>query len=178
MADAIVLNAKTQRPSVCNAAEKLLIHQAIAADYVPRIVGKLLEHQVEVRADERTCALASDMKVIPATEQDWGEEYLRLCIALRVVATLDEAIQHINRYSTRNSEAIISKSEQHANRFLRLVDSASVFWNASTRFSDGAEFGFGAEMGISTQKLHCRGPFALAELTSTKYEVIGTGQVR
>jgi glutamate-5-semialdehyde dehydrogenase len=178
MADAIVLNAKTQRPSVCNAAEKLLIHQAIAADYVPRIVGKLLEHQVEVRADERTCALASDMKVIPATEQDWGEEYLRLCIALRVVATLDEAIQHINRYSTRNSEAIISQSEQHANRFLRLVDSASVFWNASTRFSDGAEFGFGAEMGISTQKLHCRGPFALAELTSTKYEVIGTGQVR
>jgi glutamate-5-semialdehyde dehydrogenase len=178
MADAIVLNAKTQRPSVCNAAEKLLIHQAIAADYVPRIVGKLLEHQVEVRADERTCALASDMKVIPATEQDWGEEYLRLCIALRVVATLDEAIQHINRYSTKNSEAIISQSEQHANRFLRLVDSASVFWNASTRFSDGGEFGFGAEMGISTQKLHCRGPFALAELTSTKYEVIGTGQVR
>jgi glutamate-5-semialdehyde dehydrogenase len=178
MADEIVLNAKTQRPSVCNAAEKLLIHQAIAADYVPRIVRKLLQHNVEVRADERTCVLASGMKVVPATEQDWGEEYLRLCIALRVVATLDEAIQHINRYSTKNSDAIISKSEPHANRFLRLVDSASVFWNASTRFSDGGEFGFGAEMGISTQKLHCRGPFALAELTSTKYEVIGTGQVR
>ncbi len=115
---------------------------------------------------------------MPATEQDWGEEYLRLCIAIRVISGVDEAIAHINRYSTKHSEAIVTRNEANAERFLRLVDSAAVYWNASTRFSDGGEFGFGAEMGISTQKLHCRGPFALAELTSTKYEVIGTGQVR
>jgi len=116
--------------------------------------------------------------VTPATENDWGEEYLRLCIAIRVLPTLDAAIEHINRYSTKHSEAIITADENNANRFLREVDSAAVYWNASTRFTDGAEFGFGAEMGISTQKLHCRGPFALKELTSTKYQIIGTGQTR
>jgi glutamate-5-semialdehyde dehydrogenase len=110
--------------------------------------------------------------------KDWGEEYLRLCMAIRVVAGVEEAIEHINRYSTKHSEAIVTRSEVNARRFLRLVDSAAVFWNASTRFSDGGEFGFGAEMGISTQKLHCRGPFALAELSSSKYQVVGNGQVR
>jgi glutamate-5-semialdehyde dehydrogenase len=178
MADRIVINAKTQRPSVCNAAEKLLVHERIAASYVPRIVRKLVDVGVEVRGDEQTCRLTSGLNVIPAASEDWGEEYLRLCMAVRVVSDLEEAIEHINRYSTKHSEAIISANESNARRFLKLVDSAAVLWNASTRFSDGGEFGFGAEMGISTQKLHCRGPFALAELTSTKYQVVGTGQVR
>ena len=178
MADQIVINAKTQRPSVCNAAEKLLVHQQIAADYVPRIVRKLQAAGVEVRGDQQTTRLAPDLGVHPATAQDWTEEYLCLCMAIRVVSGVDEAIEHINRYSTGHSESIVTRDEPNARRFLRLVDSAAVYWNASTRFTDGGEFGFGAEMGISTQKLHCRGPFALAELTSTKYEIVGTGQVR
>jgi glutamate-5-semialdehyde dehydrogenase len=178
MADRIVINAKTQRPSVCNAAEKLLVHERIAGKYVPRIVGKLIEAGVEVRGDGKSRSLAVGLNIGPAAEQDWHEEYLRLCMAVRVVANLDEAIAHINRYSTRNSEAIVTRNEANARKFLREVDSAAVYWNASTRFTDGAEFGFGAEMGISTQKLHCRGPFALAELTSSKYEIVGTGQVR
>jgi glutamate-5-semialdehyde dehydrogenase len=178
MADRIVINAKTQRPSVCNAAEKLLVHERIAADYIPRIAKLLLDHGVEVRGDEPTLTYASDLTVRAATPQDWGEEYLRLCMAIRVVSDVEEAIAHVNRYSTKHSEAIVTRNEGNARRFLRYVDSAAVYWNASTRFSDGGEFGFGAEMGISTQKLHCRGPFALAELTSTKYEVIGGGQVR
>jgi len=178
MADRIVINAKTQRPSVCNAAEKLLVHQSIALEYVPRIVKQLLEKGVEVRGDEQSCRLAAGMAVSPAEAKDWPEEYLRLCIAIRVIAGVEEAIEHINMYSTKNSEAIVTRDEARARLFLRQVDSAVVYWNASTRFSDGGEFGFGAEMGISTQKLHCRGPFALAELTSTKYEVTGSGQVR
>ncbi len=178
MADRIVINAKTQRPSVCNAAEKLLVHERIAAEYVPRIVKKLIQAGVEVRGDEKSRSLADGMNVAPAGEQDWYEEYLRLCMAVRVVANADEAIAHINRYSTKHSDSIVTRDEANARKFLRGVDSAAVYWNASTRFTDGAEFGFGAEMGISTQKLHCRGPFALAELTSSKYEVIGTGQVR
>jgi len=178
MADGIVINAKTQRPSVCNAAEKLLVHQKIAAEYIPRIVTKLLEKGVEVRGDQETRRLAAGMAVHPTEAKDWAEEYLRLCLAIRVVTGLEEAVDHINRYSTKNSEAIVTRDEARARQFLRLVDSAVVYWNASTRFSDGGEFGFGAEMGISTQKLHCRGPFALAELTSAKYEVIGSGQVR
>jgi glutamate-5-semialdehyde dehydrogenase len=178
MADRIVINAKTQRPSVCNAAEKLLVHEKIAARYVPRIAKKLSEAGVELRGDEETIRLAGSVKVRPAGAEDWGEEYLRLCIAIRVVPGVEEAIAHINRYSTKNTEAIVTENERNARRFLRSVDSATVFWNASTRFSDGGEFGFGAEMGISTQKLHCRGPFALAELTSSKYEVIGSGQIR
>jgi glutamate-5-semialdehyde dehydrogenase len=178
MADRIVINAKTQRPSVCNATEKLLVHERIAAKYIPRIVKKFIDCGVEVRGDETTLQLADGMNAVPAQPSDWGEEYLRLCIAIRVVSGVDEAIAHIERYSTKHSEAIITHDEEHARRFLRQVDSAAVYWNASTRFSDGGEFGFGAEMGVSTQKLHCRGPFALAELTSTKYEVIGDGQVR
>jgi glutamate-5-semialdehyde dehydrogenase len=178
MADGIVINAKTQRPSVCNAAEKLLVHERIAAAYVPRIIRKLTHAGVEVRGDEQTCRLAPGLNVTPASGEDWGEEYLRLCMAVRVVSGLEDAIDHINRYSTKHSEAIITRDETNARRFLKLVDSAAVLWNASTRFVDGGAFGFGAEMGISTQKLHCRGPFALAELTSTKYQVVGTGQVR
>jgi len=178
MADRIVINAKTQRPSVCNAAEKLLVHEKIAMKYVPRIAQILSSAGVELRGDKETIRLAGSVKIRPAGAEDWGEEYLRLCIAIRVVSDVEEAIAHINRYSTKNTEAIVTKNEANARRFLRAVDSATVFWNASTRFSDGGEFGFGAEMGISTQKLHCRGPFALAELTSSKYEVIGNGQVR
>jgi glutamate-5-semialdehyde dehydrogenase len=176
MADAIVVNAKTQRPSVCNSAEKLLVHRGVAAEYVPRIVQKLAEAGVEVRGDQEVCRLVPSVK--PAVPQDWGEEYMRLCMAIRVVSDVEEAIAHINQYSTKHSDAILSRDGDNARRFLNEVDSAAVYWNASTRFTDGGEFGFGAEMGVSTQKLHCRGPFALAELTSTKYEVMGTGQVR
>jgi glutamate-5-semialdehyde dehydrogenase len=178
MADSIVINAKTQRPSVCNAAEKLLVHEGIAAEYVPRIVRKLLDRGVEVRGDDQTCRLAAGMNVIAARPEDWEEEYLRLCLAIRILPDVSAAIAHINCHSTRHSEAIVTRDETNARRFLRYVDSAAVYWNASTRFSDGGEFGFGAEMGISTQKLHCRGPFGLAELTSSKYEVVGTGQTR
>jgi glutamate-5-semialdehyde dehydrogenase len=178
MADEIVINAKTQRPSVCNAAEKLLVHERIATEYVPRIVRKLSDAGVEVRGDAKSLSLAPGMNIVPAVEEDWYEEYLRLCMAVCVVANVDEAIAHINRYSTKHSDSIVTRNEENARKFLRGVDSAAVYWNASTRFTDGAEFGFGAEMGISTQKLHCRGPFALAELTSSKYEIIGTGQVR
>jgi glutamate-5-semialdehyde dehydrogenase len=176
MANRIILNSKTQRPSVCNAAEKLLVHSLIASKFIPQIARTLIEAGVELRGDEATRRIAPE--VMPATEQDWSEEYLRLCMAIHVVASLDEAIEHINRYSTKHSEAIITANEDNANKFLQLVDSAAVYWNASTRFTDGGEFGFGAEMGVSTQKLHCRGPFALKELTSTKYQVIGTGQAR
>jgi len=178
MADRIVINAKTQRPSVCNAAEKLLVHEQIAAEYIPSIVKKLINAGVEVRGDGKSRSLAMGLNIESAAEQDWYEEYLRLCMAVRVVANVDEAIAHINHYSTKHSDSIVTRDEAKARKFLRAVDSAAVYWNASTRFTDGAAFGFGAEMGISTQKLHCRGPFALAELTSSKYEIVGTGQVR
>ncbi len=178
MGDRIVINAKTQRPSVCNAAEKLLVHERIAAAYIPRIVKKLIAAGVEVRGDGKSRSLAAGLNVGATEEQDWYDEYLRLCMAVRVVANVDEAIAHINRYSTKHSDSIVTRDEANARKFLRGVDSAAVYWNASTRFTDGGEFGFGAEMGISTQKLHCRGPFALAELTSSKYEIVGTGQVR
>jgi glutamate-5-semialdehyde dehydrogenase len=176
MASEIVINSKTQRPSVCNAAEKLIVHRAIAGRFVPKIVKTLADAGVEVRGDQETLRLAPGVK--PAVEEDWGEEYLRLCIAIRVLGGADDAIEHINRYSTKHSETIVTADEDNARKFLRLVDSAAVYWNASTRFTDGGEFGFGAEMGISTQKLHCRGPFALRELTSSKYQIIGSGQIR
>jgi len=178
MADCIVINAKTQRPSVCNAAEKLLVHEHVAASYLPRIAEKLVQLGVELRGDEMARRLSGSIEVHPAIEADWGEEYLRLCMGIRVLSGLEEAIAHINQYSTRHSDVIVTENEEHARRFLRAVDSAVVYWNASTRFTDGAEFGFGAELGISTQKLHCRGPFALAELTSSKYEIVGNGQIR
>jgi len=178
MADRIVINAKTQRPSVCNAAEKLLVHESIAAEYIPRIARKLLDAGVELHGDTQSQTLAGQLPVSLATEQEWHEEYLRLCMAIAVVANVDEAIAHINKYSTKHSDSIVTSDESNAQKFLRGVDSAAVYWNASTRVTDGGEFGFGAEMGISTQKLHCRGPFALPELTSSKYEIVGTGQVR
>jgi glutamate-5-semialdehyde dehydrogenase len=133
---------------------------------------------VEVRGDEQTRQLAPDLNIVPAQPQDWPEEYLRLCMAVKIVKGVDDAIAHINRNSTKHSDSIVTSEESNARRFLKLVDSAAVYWNASTRFTDGAEFGFGAEMGISTQKLHARGPFALTELTSTKYEIVGNGQIR
>lgn len=178
MADRIVINAKTQRPSVCNAAEKLLVHEAVAAEYIPRIVKKLIDAGVEVRGDSMSRSLAKELPVGATIEQEWYEEYLRLCMAVAVVANVDDAVAHINKFSTKHSDSIVTANEANARKFLRGVDSAAVYWNASTRFTDGAEFGFGAEMGISTQKLHCRGPFALPELTSSKYEIVGTGQIR
>ena len=178
MADRIVINAKTQRPSVCNAAEKLLVHKSIAAEYIPRIAQKLIDSRVELRGDTKTISLAHGLPIAPATDQEWHEEYLCLCMAIAVVADVNEAIAHINQFSTKHSDSIVTADEANAHKFLRGVDSAAVYWNASTRFTDGGEFGFGAEMGISTQKLHCRGPFALTELTSYKYEIVGTGQIR
>ena len=178
LADRIVINAKTQRPSVCNAAEKLLVHREIAAEYVPRIVERLRAAGVEVLGDELTRLLAGEDKVRAASAEDWLAEYSDLKMAVAVVANLNEAIAHINRYSTRHSDAIITRDARRAQKFLDQVDSAAVYWNASTRFTDGGEFGLGAEMGISTQKLHCRGPFALPELTSVKYQILGSGQIR
>jgi glutamate-5-semialdehyde dehydrogenase len=178
MADRIVINAKTQRPSVCNAAEKLLVHERVAAEYIPRIAKKLIDAGVELHGDGKSRTLAAGLPIVPAKDQEWYEEYLRLCMAIAVVPDVNEAIAHINKYSTRHSDSIVTSDEANARKFLHEVDSAAVYWNASTRFTDGAEFGFGAEMGISTQKLHCRGPFALAELTSSKYQIVGTGQIR
>jgi glutamate-5-semialdehyde dehydrogenase len=178
MADRIVVNAKTQRPSVCNAAEKLLVHRDLAGAYLPRILQRLRLKGVEIRGDEETRRLSPGLQVLPASEEDWRMEYLDLRVAVRVVGSLQEAIDHINLYSTMHSDAIITRDEESAREFLDQVDSSAVYWNASTRFTDGGEFGFGVEMGISTQKLHCRGPFGLAQLTSTKYQVLGSGQVR
>jgi len=178
LADRIVINAKTQRPSVCNAAEKLLVHRDIAAEYVPRIVERLRAAGVELWGDELTRRLAGEEKIGAASAEDWATEYSALKMAVAVVSSLDDAIAHINRYSTRHSDAIVTRDAARAQRFLDQVDSAAVYWNASTRFTDGGEFGLGAEMGISTQKLHCRGPFALPELTSVKYQIVGSGQLR
>ncbi len=178
LADQIVINAKTQRPSVCNAAEKLLVHQEISRAYVPRIVSKLIACGVEVLGDQQTRDLAIGQQVGEASKADWYTEFLDMKIAVVVVPSLEAAITHINCYSTRHSDAIVTSDKARASRFLDEVDSAAVYWNASTRFTDGGEFGLGAEMGISNQKLHCRGPFGLPELTSTKYQVLGSGQVR
>ncbi|MFZ8765933.1 glutamate-5-semialdehyde dehydrogenase [Enterococcus diestrammenae] len=176
MAKNIVDNAKTQRPSVCNAAETLLIHQDVAAAFLPVIAAKLAEHDVQLRADE--LALPYLAGAIPATEEDWATEFLDYILAVKVVADIDEAIAHINRYNTKHSEAIVTDNYFASQKFLAEVDAAAVYVNASTRFTDGFVFGFGAEIGISTQKLHARGPMGLEELTSTKYIVYGDGQVR
>jgi len=174
MAEAIVVNAKTQRPSVCNAAETLLVHEAVASSLLPRLANALAG--VELRGDEATCRLVPSAR--PATDADWATEFLDLVLAVRVVGGLDEAIDHITDYSTGHSEAIITEDAAAAERFLAEVDAAAVLVNASTRFVDGEEFGFGAEIGISTQKLHARGPMALRELTTAKYVVRGQGQIR
>ncbi|QBR75445.1 glutamate-5-semialdehyde dehydrogenase [Microbacterium sediminis] len=172
----IVVNAKVQRPSVCNAVETVLVLRAAAERLVPGVVAALRAHGVTIHGDETVQRLVPG--VVPATEEDWATEYLALEIAIRVVDTLDDAIDHIRAYSTGHTESIITTDQVRAERFLREVDSAVVMVNASTRFSDGGEFGFGAELGISTQKLHARGPMGLAELTSTKWLVRGAGQVR
>jgi glutamate-5-semialdehyde dehydrogenase len=175
MAERIVLNAKTHRTSVCNAAESLLVHQDVAEEFVPRIVRALQDAGVTLHGDE---AFAAHDGVEPATEEDWSTEYLALEMSAAVVPTLDAAIEHIRRYSSAHSDAIVTDSQPNAQRFVAAVDSAAVLVNASTRFTDGGEFGFGAEIGISTQKLHARGPMGLPEMTSTKYVVTGRGQTR
>ncbi|QBR91665.1 glutamate-5-semialdehyde dehydrogenase [Nocardioides euryhalodurans] len=172
---AIVLNAKTHRTSVCNAAESLLVHEAVAEVFVPRVVEALQSAGVTVHGDGRF--LAQD-GVVAATDDDWGTEYLSLDISARVVAGLDEAVDHIHRHGTGHSDAIVTEDQSAARRFVAAVDSAAVLVNASTRFTDGGEFGFGAEIGISTQKLHARGPMGLPEMTTTKYVVTGDGHVR
>lgn len=176
MAKDIVLNAKVQRPGVCNAAEKLLVHEAIADEFVPMIVKELRDKGVEVRGCEKTQAIVNDVKVID--EPEWGVEYLDLIIAVKVVKDVDEAIKHINKYNTGHSESIVTESYRNSQKFLQRVDAAAVYVNASTRFTDGGEFGFGGEIGISTQKLHARGPMGLKELTTTKYIIFGDGQIR
>ncbi len=173
---AILVNAKVQRPSVCNAAETLLVHEAVAASFLPRALAALAEHGVTVHGDPAVSAYAGS--VVPATEDDFYREYLSLDIAAAVVPTLDAAVEHIRRYGSGHTEAIVTRSHAAAQRFVAAVDSAAVMVNASTRFTDGGEFGFGAELGISTQKLHARGPMGLPELTSTKYVVTGEGQIR
>ena len=176
MARDIIVNAKTQRLGVCNACESLVIHNAVAERAIPAIVSALTEKGVEIRGDERACAISPEIR--PALEIDWGREYLDAIISLRVVAGIDEAIEHINKYNTKHSEAIITENEKNAEKFLNEIDAAAVYVNASTRFTDGFEFGFGAEIGISTQKLHARGPMGLRALTSTKYTIRGSGQIR
>jgi glutamate-5-semialdehyde dehydrogenase len=178
MAESVVLNAKTQRPGVCNAIETLLIDRAVAEKFLPRIGAALTKAGVEIRGDETVRQLVSGDNVKAATEADWTTEYLDLILAVRVVDGLDGALAHLAKYSSHHSDAIITTDNAAAERFLNEVDSATVYWNASTRFTDGAEFGFGAEIGISTDKLHARGPMGLDELTSYKFIIRGSGQIR
>ncbi|MDR3345323.1 MAG: glutamate-5-semialdehyde dehydrogenase [Oscillospiraceae bacterium] len=176
MAAEIIFNAKTSRPSVCNAAESLLVHRAIAAQALPIIAARLAEKSVELRGDAAACAILPS--AVPAAEEDWGTEYGGYVMSVKVVDDFDEAVTHIAKYSTHHSEAIITRDYAASERFLREVDSAAVYVNASTRFTDGGEFGFGAEIGISTQKLHARGPLGLGNLVSEKYLIRGDGQTR
>jgi len=172
----IIINAKCQRPGVCNATEKLLVHKSIAISFLPRIIAALREEGVEVRGDAQTANVVSDVKI--AQEEDWYTEYLDLIIGVKVVKDIDEAIAHVNKYGSKHSEAILTSEFDRAVRFMKEVDSAAVYWNASTRFTDGNQFGLGAEIGISTQKMHCRGPMSVQHLTTTKYCILGTGQIR
>ncbi len=176
MAADIVYNAKTNRVSVCNAAESLLIHKDIAKEALPKIKAKLDEKSVELLGDEEAVNIADGIE--KATERDWGTEYLDYKMSVKIVNSLDEAVEHIYKYSTGHSECIVTENKEAAEEFLNKVDSAAVYVNASTRFTDGGEFGFGAEIGISTQKLHARGPIGLPELQSFKYKIYGNGQVR
>ncbi|MDZ4170316.1 MAG: glutamate-5-semialdehyde dehydrogenase [Coriobacteriia bacterium] len=178
MARHIVVNAKCQRPSVCNAAESLLVDESVYEQMLPAILKELEDNGVTLYADDKTRGLGAVMRIQPATEEDWGTEYHELKMSVKVVSGLDEAIRHINTYGTKHSEAIVTADYVAARRFLREVDAAAVYVNASTRFTDGGEFGLGAEIGISTQKLHARGPMGLAALTSTKYMLMGDGQIR
>ena len=172
----IIINAKTQRPGVCNAVETLLINREIAEKFLPTLGEELLSRNVEIRGDEVVTKLIPQAKA--ATEEDWATEYEDYIVAIKTVDTLDEVIEHIGKYGTKHSESIITEDYSNAQRFLNEVDAAAVYVNASTRFTDGGQFGFGAEIGISTQKLHARGPMGLKELTTTKYVIFGNGQVR
>jgi glutamate-5-semialdehyde dehydrogenase len=176
MARTIVVNAKTQRPATCNAAEKLLIHERVAEKMLPQIAERLLKAGVKLRGDDFARRLIKDMKV--ATEEDWSEEYLDLIMSVKVVKDLDEAIRHINTYGSSHTDAIVTGNEQTARRFMNEVDSSSVMWNCSTRLADGGQYGLGAEIGISTERLHARGPMGADELTCLKWVVTGTGQLR
>ena len=175
-AAAIVINAKTQRVGVCNACESLLVHESVKGDFLPVLAQQLAEKRVEIRGDEEVCRILPGAK--KATEEDWGTEYLDYILSIKTVSSVEEAIEHINRYNTGHSEAIITNHYDHAQKFLDEVDAAAVYVNASTRFTDGFEFGYGAEIGISTQKLHARGPMGLLALTTTKYIIYGNGQIR
>ena len=172
----IIVNAKTSRPAVCNAAEKLLVNEKIAEEFLPVAIKALKEKGVEIRGCEKTKVIVNDINL--ATEEDWGKEYLDYILGVKIVKDLDEAISHINKYGTKHSESIVTKNYFNSEKFLQRVDAAAVYVNASTRFTDGGEFGFGAEIGISTQKLHARGPMGLKELTTNKYIIYGNGQVR
>ena len=176
MAKNIVINAKTSRPSVCNAEEKLLIHEDVAKDFLNIIVPALREKNVKVLGDAKSISIINDIE--KATDEDWSKEFSDYIIAVKIVSNVDEAIKHINKYGTGHSEAIVTDSYENSQKFLQRIDAAAVYVNASTRFTDGEEFGFGAEIGISTQKLHARGPMGLNELTTTKYIIYGNGQVR
>ncbi len=175
-ATAIVINAKCQRPGTCNAAEKLLVHSKIAQNYLPVVIAALRKQGVEVRGCTETCKIVPDVKA--AREEDWYTEYLDLIMGIKVVENLADAIAHINKYGTKHSDSILTANFDKALRFIKEVDSAAVYWNASTRFTDGNQFGLGAEIGISTQKLHARGPMSVQHLTTTKYVILGTGQIR
>jgi glutamate-5-semialdehyde dehydrogenase len=176
MAERIAVNAKVNRPGVCNAAEKLLVHRAISREFLPKVLKSLHDNGVEIRGGDEVRALYPP--ALPVTEQDWHTEYLALIIGVKIVNDIDEAINHINTYTSGHSEAIVAGDEIKRERFLAEVDASTVYANVSTRFTDGFEFGLGAEMGISTQKVHARGPIGLCELTSTKFVVRGEGQVR
>ena len=175
MALSILINAKVQRPSVCNACETLLVSEKIAGEFLPMAKKSLVNHNVELRGCEKTCKI---IKALSATEEDFYTEYNDLIISIKVVKDIDEAISHINKYNTKHSECIVTKDYENSQKFLKLVDAAAVYVNASTRFTDGFEFGFGAEIGISTQKIHARGPMGLNELTTIKYIIYGNGQIR
>ncbi|EPC8417854.1 glutamate-5-semialdehyde dehydrogenase [Bacillus wiedmannii] len=176
MAIDIIINAKTQRPSVCNAIETIILHEKWAQQFGSELFSSLKERGVELRGDQR--ALAIDSSIVLASEEDWETEFLSLTLAVKVVSSIEEAIYHINTYGSMHSEAIITEDEENVNKFFTSVDAAALYHNASTRFTDGSEFGFGAEIGISTQKLHVRGPMGLPALTSTKYVIRGNGQIR
>jgi glutamate-5-semialdehyde dehydrogenase len=172
----IVVNAKCQRPGTCNAAEKLLVHKHVAEQFLPLVINELRRHGVEIRGDKRTVEIIPDVK--PAIEEDWATEYLDLIIGVKVMEDLDEAVAHINRYGTKHSESILTADFDKALKFIREIDAAAVYWNASTRFTDGNQFGLGAEIGISTQKLHARGPMSVRQLTTTKFFILGRGHIR
>ena len=172
----IIINAKTQRIGVCNAAESLVVHESVKDEFLPLFDKAMKEYNVEIRADKASREILTDS--VLATDEDFGKEYLDYIISVKTVSDVSEAIDHINKYNTGHSESIITENEETARKFLNEVDAACVYVNASTRFTDGFEFGFGAEIGISTQKLHARGPMGLKELTSYKYEIVGTGQIR